>query len=127
HPDGLDRRRIDLRHPRHWPLSGERRVQPRLHAGHGRRAVLRRLPDDAQPARRHRLQLARSARGAEVSAAPALRDRVAAGNGAALETNGAPAASLWSDAMKRVRRNRAAVASLIFLVVVALLATLAPW
>jgi len=56
-----------------------------------------------------------------------LRDRVAAGNGAALETNGAPAASLWSDAMKRVRRNRAAVASLIFLVVVALLATLAPW
>jgi len=62
-----------------------------------------------------------------VSAAPALRDRVAAGNGAALETNGAPAASLWSDAMKRVRRNRAAVASLIFLVVVALLATLAPW
>ena len=62
-----------------------------------------------------------------MSAAPALRDRVAAGNGAALETNGAPAASLWSDAMKRVRRNRAAVASLIFLVVVALLATLAPW
>jgi len=62
-----------------------------------------------------------------VTAAPALRDRVAAGNGAALETNGAPAASLWSDAMKRVRRNRAAVASLIFLVVVALLATLAPW
>ena len=62
-----------------------------------------------------------------MTAAPALRDRVAAGNGAALETNGAPAASLWSDAMKRVRRNRAAVASLIFLVVVALLATLAPW
>ena len=62
-----------------------------------------------------------------MSASPALRDRVAAGNGAALETNGAPAASLWSDAMKRVRRNRAAVASLIFLAVVALLATLAPW
>jgi oligopeptide transport system permease protein len=56
-----------------------------------------------------------------------LRDPVAAGNGAALETNGAPAASLWSDAMKRVRRNRAAVASLIFLAVVALLAALAPW
>jgi len=62
-----------------------------------------------------------------VSASSALRDPVAAGNGAALETNGAPAASLWSDAMKRVRRNRAAVASLIFLAVVALLAGLAPW
>jgi len=61
-----------------------------------------------------------------MSAAPMSREPIVAGDGVAVEAN-APPASLWSDALKRVRRNRAAIASLVFLAVVALLALLAPW
>ena len=39
----------------------------------------------------------------------------------------APHRSLWSDAWRRLRRNRMAVAGAVFLVVVGALATLAPW
>jgi oligopeptide transport system permease protein len=38
-----------------------------------------------------------------------------------------PVATLWGDAWKRLRRNRMAIASAIFLAVIALLAALAPW
>ena len=42
HRDGLDRGREHLRDARARPVPRERGVQPRLHAGAGRRAVLRR-------------------------------------------------------------------------------------
>jgi oligopeptide transport system permease protein len=38
-----------------------------------------------------------------------------------------PSGGLWADAWKRLRRNRAAVAGGVFLIVIALLTTLAPW
>ena len=39
----------------------------------------------------------------------------------------APPRSLWSDAWARLRRNRAAVAAALFLLVMSLLAVFAPW
>ena len=42
------------------------------------------------------------------------------------DAHDAPSASLWSDAWKRLRRNRAAVASAVFLIGIGLIALLAP-
>jgi len=39
----------------------------------------------------------------------------------------APARSLWSDAWRRLRRNRMAVAGAVFLIVIGFLAAVAPW
>src|SRR5262249_29673624 len=122
HHHGLDRDRADLRHPRPRPLPGGGRHQPRLHAGDGRGALLRLVPARAQPARGHRLRLARSPRGAGVSIG--LRPPPAV---LVSDSGQAAPRSLWSDAWRRLRRNRAAVAAACFLVAISVLATFAPW
>ena len=51
-----------------------------------------------------------------------------AGSAVPVETlDASPPASLWSDAWKRLRRNRAAVLSAVFLVWICLTALAAPW
>ena len=60
----------------------------------------------------------------------AVRDAsapAAAGPLVAEEGAGSKPASLWSDAWRRVRRNRVAVAAAFFLAAITLLAALAPW
>src|SRR5262249_19836096 len=49
HHHGLDRGREHLRGARSRSLPGQRRLQPRLHAGAGRGPLLRHVPDGAQP------------------------------------------------------------------------------
>ena len=56
----------------------------------------------------------------------ALRPAIAPGS-EPLAVGSSRPESLWADAWKRLRRNRAAVASMVFLVVLGLVATLAPW
>src|SRR5262249_14948342 len=90
--------------------------QPRLHARARHGAVLRRIPHGAEPADRRRLHAPRSARGVEVSIgmAPQVLAR-------------SRPESLWADAWKRMRRNKAAMASGVILIVVSLATAGAPW
>ena len=67
----------------------------------------------AEPADRHCLHAARSARGAGVSDSAATPPALARCRSRRLPAAGP--ASLWSDAWKRLRRNRAAVLSALFL------------
>src|SRR6185503_1424783 len=112
--DGRDPLRIaggreDLRDPRRRRALRQQRAEPRLHARHGRDALLHGARVRAEHARRRRVHAARSAH--------------RAGGGDVSARRGT---SLAREAWRRFRGERAALACLAFLLVVGGLALLAP-
>src|SRR5262249_9361704 len=119
HPHRLGDRRDHLRSARHGPLLHPGRAQPRLHAGHGGGRALCHADHRAQPAGRPALRGARSQ-----GAVRLMATVIIPAPPSDLEIEGG---SLWRDARIRLFRNRAAVASMIILAIIALLAILAPY
>src|SRR5690606_29399785 len=115
---GLGRHRADLRRARHRPLLRAGRVEPRLHARDGRRRLLRHADHRVQLPRRPRVRVARPE--GEVL----MTIEVAAHTPVPEQVEGR---SLWIDAWRTLRKNRAAIVAAAILLSMTLLVLVGPF
>src|SRR5262249_23107048 len=108
--------RARVRHPRHGLALRERRAEPRLHAGHGRGALLHAARLRAEPAGRPGLRPARSSH----RAGAAMTDRTQD------QAGEPPPEGPWRRTGRVLRAGRLARAALAFLALSALSSLLAP-
>src|SRR5690606_5332755 len=115
---GLRRDRADLRRPGYRPLLRAGRVEPRLHARDGRRRLLRHADHRVQLPRRPRVRVARPE--GEVL----MTIEVAAHTPVPEQVEGR---SLWIDAWRTLRKNRAAIVAAAILLAMTLLVLVGPF